>query len=148
MAQCSTHNLVLMERFAAEACGLQPMAQMLGYSVAAVDPAIMGIGPAPVVRQLLEKTGVNIDEIDLWEANEAFAAQALSVTRELGLDPQKVNSNGSGISLGHPVPGELPIQAAIGNSNNPRQCLSQPYFLISTTLLPGVSIGVRPFRPE
>ncbi|MFK8047015.1 MAG: acetyl-CoA C-acyltransferase family protein [Halioglobus sp.] len=95
--------LVLMERSAAEARGLKPMARMLGYSVAAVDPAIMGIGPAPAVRQLLEKTGVSIDEIDLWEANEAFAAQALSVTRELGLDPQKVNPNGSGISLGHPI---------------------------------------------
>jgi acetyl-CoA C-acetyltransferase len=95
--------LVLMERSAAEARGLTPMARMLGYSVAAVDPAIMGIGPAPAVRQLLEKTGVSIDDIDLWEANEAFAAQALSVTRELGLDPEKVNPNGSGISLGHPI---------------------------------------------
>jgi len=95
--------LVMMERSAAQARGLKPMARMLGYSVAAVDPAIMGIGPAPAVRQLLEKTGVNIDDIDLWEANEAFAAQALSVTRELGLDPQKVNPNGSGISLGHPI---------------------------------------------
>lgn len=95
--------IVMMERSAAEARGLKPMARMLGYSVAAVDPAIMGIGPAPAVRQLLEKTGVSVDEIDLWEANEAFAAQALAVTRELGLDPQKVNPNGSGISLGHPI---------------------------------------------
>lgn len=95
--------VVMMERSAAEARGLKPMARMLGYSVAAVDPAIMGIGPAPAVRQLLEKTGVSVDEIDLWEANEAFAAQALAVTRELGLDPQKVNPNGSGISLGHPI---------------------------------------------
>ena len=95
--------LVMMERSAAEARGLKPMARMLGYAVAAVDPAIMGIGPAPAVRQLLEKTGVSIDDIDIWEANEAFAAQALSVTRELGLDPLKVNPNGSGISLGHPI---------------------------------------------
>ena len=95
--------VVMMERSAAQARGLKPMARMLGYSVAAVDPAIMGIGPAPAVRKLLEKTGVSIDEIDLWEANEAFAAQALSVTRELGLDPEKVNPNGSGISLGHPI---------------------------------------------
>jgi acetyl-CoA C-acetyltransferase len=71
--------------------------------VAAVDPAIMGIGPAPAVRQLLEKTGVAIEDVDIWEANEAFAAQALSVTKELGLDPEKVNPNGSGISLGHPI---------------------------------------------
>lgn len=95
--------IVMMERSAAEARGLKPMARMLGYSVAAVDPAIMGIGPAPAVRQLLEKTGVSVDDIDLWEANEAFAAQALAVTKELGLDPQKVNPNGSGISLGHPI---------------------------------------------
>ena len=95
--------LVMMERSAAEARGLKPMARMLGYAVAAVDPAIMGIGPAPAVRQLLEKTGISIDDIDIWEANEAFAAQALSVTRELGLDPLKVNPNGSGISLGHPI---------------------------------------------
>ena len=95
--------VVMMERSAAEARGLKPMARMLGYSVAAVDPAIMGIGPAPAVRQLLEKTGVSIDDIDLWEANEAFAAQALSVVKELGLDPEKVNPNGSGISLGHPI---------------------------------------------
>ena len=95
--------LVMMERSAAEARGLKPMARMLGYAVAAVDPAIMGIGPAPAVRQLLDKTGVSIDDIDIWEANEAFAAQALSVTRELGLDPLKVNPNGSGISLGHPI---------------------------------------------
>jgi len=95
--------LVMMERTVAEARGLQPMARMLGYAVAAVDPAIMGIGPAPAVRQLLQKTGVSIDEVDLWEANEAFAAQALAVTQELGLDPEKVNPNGSGISLGHPI---------------------------------------------
>ncbi len=95
--------LLMMERSAAEARGLKPMARMLGYAVAAVDPAIMGIGPAPAVRQLLDKTGVSKDEIDVWEANEAFAAQALAVTRELELDPQKVNPNGSGISLGHPI---------------------------------------------
>jgi acetyl-CoA C-acetyltransferase len=95
--------LVLMERGAAEARGLKPMARLLGYAVAAVDPAIMGIGPAPAVRQLLEKTGVAQDDIDVWECNEAFAAQALSVVKELGLDPAKVNPNGSGISLGHPI---------------------------------------------
>jgi acetyl-CoA C-acetyltransferase len=95
--------LVLMERSAAEAKGLKPMARMVGYSLAAVDPAIMGIGPAPAVRQLMEKTGVSIEDVDIWECNEAFAAQALSVVKELGLDPEKVNPNGSGISLGHPI---------------------------------------------
>jgi acetyl-CoA C-acetyltransferase len=93
----------LMEKSAAEAKGLKPMARLVGYSLAAVDPAIMGIGPAPAVRQLMEKTGVSIEDVDIWEANEAFAAQALSVTKELGLDPEKVNPNGSGISLGHPI---------------------------------------------
>ena len=95
--------VVLMEKTAAEARGLKPLAKMVGYALAAVDPAIMGIGPAPAVRQLLEKAGVAIEDVDIWEANEAFAAQALSVTKELGLDPEKVNPNGSGISLGHPI---------------------------------------------
>jgi acetyl-CoA C-acetyltransferase len=95
--------LVLVEKSVAEARGLKPMARLVGYSVAAVDPAIMGIGPAPAVRQLMARTGVAIEDVDIWEANEAFAAQALSVTRELGLDPEKVNPNGSGISLGHPI---------------------------------------------
>ncbi|MEH6585111.1 MAG: acetyl-CoA C-acyltransferase family protein [Halioglobus sp.] len=95
--------LVMMEKSAAEARGLKPMARMLGYALAGVDPSIMGIGPAPAVRKLLEKTGVAQDDIDIWECNEAFAAQALSVVKELGLDPAKVNPNGSGISLGHPI---------------------------------------------
>jgi acetyl-CoA C-acetyltransferase len=95
--------LVLMEKHAAEAKGLTPMAKMVGYAIAAVDPSIMGIGPVPAVQQLLDKAGVKAEEIDVWEANEAFAAQALSVVKELGVDPQKVNPNGSGISLGHPI---------------------------------------------
>ena len=95
--------LVLMEGGAAAACGLKPMARLVGYSMAGVEPSIMGIGPAPAVRKLMDKTGVSIDEVDVWECNEAFAAQALSVVKELGLDPEKVNPNGSGISLGHPI---------------------------------------------
>ena len=95
--------LVMMEKSAAQAKGLKPLARLVGYAFSAVDPSIMGIGPAPAVRSLMEKTGISIDEVDLWEANEAFAAQALSVTKELGLDPEKVNPNGSGISLGHPI---------------------------------------------
>jgi len=63
----------------------------------------MGTGPIPAVRKLMEKTGVSVAEVDVWEANEAFAAQALSVSNELGLDSEKVNPNGSGISLGHPI---------------------------------------------
>jgi len=95
--------MVLMEKSVAEAKGLKPLVKMLGYSVAGVDPSIMGIGPAPAVRKLLDKTGVDKEDIDIWECNEAFAAQALSVVKDLDIDPAKVNPNGSGISLGHPI---------------------------------------------
>ncbi len=95
--------IVLMEKSAAEARGLKPMARLVGYSTAGVAPEIMGTGPIPAVEKLLAKTGVAKADIDIWEANEAFAAQALSVSRDLDLDPAKVNPNGSGISLGHPI---------------------------------------------
>ena len=95
--------LVLMEKAKAEEKGLKPMAKLIGYTLAGVDPSIMGTGPIPAVKMLLKKTGFQIEDIDVWEANEAFAAQALSVSNELGLDSEKVNPNGSGISLGHPV---------------------------------------------
>ncbi len=95
--------LVLMERGAAEAKGLKPLARMVGYSFAGVEPKYMGIGPVPAVKQLLEKTGLTVDDIDVWEVNEAFAAQALAVVKDLGLPAEKVNPNGSGISLGHPI---------------------------------------------
>ena len=83
--------------------GLQPLARLVGYSVAGVEPRIMGIGPVPAVKMVLEKTGLKLDEIDVFEVNEAFAAQALAVVRELGLPEDRTNPNGSGISLGHPV---------------------------------------------
>jgi acetyl-CoA C-acetyltransferase len=95
--------LVLMERRTAEARGLKPLARLVSYAHAGVDPAYMGIGPVPASRKALEKAGLKADQLDLVEANEAFAAQALAVTRDLGLDPAKVNPNGSGISMGHPV---------------------------------------------
>ncbi len=95
--------VVLMEAKAAEAKGLKPLAKLVSYALAAVDPSIMGYGPVPAVRQMLDKAGVAIEDVDLWEANEAFAAQALTVSNELGLDSEKVNPNGSGISLGHPI---------------------------------------------
>jgi len=95
--------LVLMERRAAEARGLAPLARLVAYAHAGVDPAFMGIGPVPASRKALERAGLKAHEIDVVEANEAFAAQALAVTRELGLDPARVNPNGSGISIGHPV---------------------------------------------
>ncbi len=79
------------------------MARVLGYATAGVDPAIMGIGPVPAIRKLLEKTGLSIDKVDLVEINEAFAAQVIACERELGLDHARVNVNGGAIALGHPV---------------------------------------------
>jgi len=95
--------VTLMAADVAEAQGLQPMARMVDYSFAGVEPRYMGIGPVPAVRTLLERTGLSIGDIDLWEVNEAFAAQALAVCRDLELPAEKVNPNGSGISLGHPI---------------------------------------------
>ena len=85
------------------ALGLKPLARLVGYSHAGVEPAYMGIGPVPATRKVLERTGLTLADIDVIEANEAFAAQACAVAQELGFDPAKVNPNGSGISLGHPV---------------------------------------------
>jgi acetyl-CoA C-acetyltransferase len=95
--------VVLMERKAAEARGLEPMARLVGYGFAGVEPKYMGIGPVPATRALLERCGLSVADIDVFEVNEAFAAQALAVCRDLGLPADKVNPNGSGISLGHPV---------------------------------------------
>ena len=85
------------------ALGLKPLARLVGYAHAGVEPAYMGIGPVPATRKVLERTGLKLADIDVTEANEAFAAQACAVAQELGFDPAKVNPNGSGISLGHPV---------------------------------------------
>jgi acetyl-CoA C-acetyltransferase len=95
--------LVLMERSAAEKKGIKPLARLVSYAHAGVDPKIMGIGPVPSSRKALEKAGLGVQQMDVIESNEAFAAQACAVMKELGADPAKVNPNGSGISLGHPV---------------------------------------------
>ncbi|WP_431024914.1 beta-ketothiolase BktB [Halomonas sp. H5] len=95
--------LVLMERRYAEAQGHAYQARLVATSVVGVDPRYMGIGPVPAIRALLEKSGLSREDIDLWEINEAFAAQALAVIRDLDLDPARVNPNGSGLSLGHPI---------------------------------------------
>jgi acetyl-CoA C-acetyltransferase len=95
--------VVLASESFVNANGFTPLGKLVGYAHAGVEPRIMGMGPVPAVRRLLDKTGVKVDEIDLFEVNEAFAAQALAVVRELGLPPERTNPNGSGISLGHPV---------------------------------------------
>jgi len=88
---------------AAEKAGLTPRFRVLGYAHAGVRPEVMGIGPVPAVRKLLERTGLKADDFDVIESNEAFAAQALAVSKELGFDPAKVNPNGGAVALGHPV---------------------------------------------
>jgi acetyl-CoA C-acetyltransferase len=95
--------VVLMERSAAEKAGKKPMARLVSYANTGVEPTIMGIGPVSATKKALAKAGLTIADIDVIEANEAFAAQACAVSKELGFDPAKVNPNGSGISIGHPI---------------------------------------------
>ncbi|SFA65510.1 acetyl-CoA C-acyltransferase, partial [Metapseudomonas otitidis] len=95
--------VLLMSADKAKALGLPVLARIASYASAGVDPAIMGIGPVSATRRCLEKAGWNLAELDLIEANEAFAAQALSVGQELGWDASKVNVNGGAIALGHPI---------------------------------------------
>lgn len=96
-------GLVLASGDAVKRLGLKPLARVVGYAHAGVEPALMGLGPIPATRNVLARTGLKVQDLDVIESNEAFAAQACAVARELGLDPGKVNPNGSGISLGHPV---------------------------------------------
>jgi acetyl-CoA C-acetyltransferase len=95
--------VVVCSRTAVRAMDLRPMARIAGYRVVGVDPAIMGIGPVPAVRDLEAATGVGLDRIDLVELNEAFAAQVLAVVHDLRLDPERLNVNGGAIALGHPI---------------------------------------------
>jgi acetyl-CoA C-acetyltransferase len=95
--------VVLMEASTAKARGLRPMARLVAYAHAGVDPKYMGIGPVPASTMALKRAGLTVQDLDVIEANEAFAAQACAVIRDLNLDPAKVNPNGSGISLGHPI---------------------------------------------
>ena len=95
--------LVLAQASTAQKAGLRPRARVLGYAHAGVRPAVMGIGPIPAVQNLLQKTGLTVEDFDVIESNEAFAAQALAVNKALGLDAARVNPNGGAIALGHPV---------------------------------------------
>jgi len=95
--------VLLMDAGAAKARGAKPLARLVGYAHTGLEPKIMGVGPISATQAVLKRTGLSINDLDVIEANEAFAAQACAVTRGLGLDPAKVNPNGSGISLGHPI---------------------------------------------
>jgi 3-oxoadipyl-CoA thiolase len=95
--------VVIASEEKARELGLEPLGAFAGSAVAGVDPRVMGIGPVPAVRRLLERTGVSIEELDLLELNEAFASQSVAVVRELGIDEEKVNVNGGAIAIGHPL---------------------------------------------
>jgi 3-oxoadipyl-CoA thiolase len=95
--------VVISSEEKARELGIEPLGAFVGSAVAGVDPRVMGIGPVPAVRKVLERTGVTVDQLDLVELNEAFASQALAVVRELGLDQEKVNVNGGAIAIGHPL---------------------------------------------
>ena len=95
--------VVLMSAEEAKRRGVQPLARIVSWANAGVEPEIMGTGPIPATRKALEKAGWSVADLDLVESNEAFAAQALCVTRELGFDPAKVNVNGGAIAIGHPI---------------------------------------------
>ena len=95
--------LVIASEEKARALDVEPLGAFVGSAVAGVDPRVMGVGPIPAVRKLLDRVGVAVDDLDLVELNEAFASQSLVVIRELGLDPEKVNVNGGAIAIGHPL---------------------------------------------
>ncbi len=95
--------LVVSTLAKAQALGRRPLARILAYASTGVDPKVMGIGPVPAVRKVLDRAGLAMADIDLFELNEAFAAQSVAIARELGLDPVKVNVNGGAIALGHPI---------------------------------------------
>ena len=95
--------VVVMSKEKADELGLKPLCTIKSYASAGVDPSIMGVGPVPACKKALEKAGMTVDELDLIEANEAFAAQSVAVRKDLGFDPEKVNVNGGAIALGHPI---------------------------------------------
>jgi acetyl-CoA acetyltransferase family protein len=95
--------LLVMSEAAARDAGLRPVVRFVTSAVAGVDPATMGLGPIPASRRALERAGIGVEDLDLVELNEAFAAQAVPVMRELGLDPEKTNVNGGAIAIGHPL---------------------------------------------
>jgi acetyl-CoA C-acetyltransferase len=95
--------VVLMDKSAAAKQGIRPLARLLAYGHAGIDPRIMGLGPVSAVKSALAKCGLKLEQMDVIESNEAFAAQAMGVTQELGMNPAKVNPNGGAVALGHPI---------------------------------------------
>ncbi len=95
--------MIVASRAFAEARSVKPMARLVAFGIAAVEPGLFGLGPVPAVRKALHRAGVSLDEIGVIELNEAFAAQALAVIKDLDLDPARVNPNGGAIALGHPI---------------------------------------------
>jgi acetyl-CoA C-acetyltransferase len=95
--------IVLMEAGAAKKANVKPMARLVAYAHAGVEPQVMGLGPIPAVKRVFEKAGLKPADMDVVESNEAFAVQAMAVTKDLGLDPAKVNPNGGAVALGHPI---------------------------------------------
>ena len=95
--------VVVMSADKAKELGLKPLVKIVSYASAGVDPSIMGVGPVPASQKALEKAGMSIEDLDLYEANEAFAAQSVAVGKELGFDKEKLNVNGGAIALGHPI---------------------------------------------
>jgi len=95
--------LVIASEERARDLGVEPLGAFVGSAVAGVDPAVMGIGPVPAVRRLLERTGIAVEDVDLVELNEAFASQSLAVVHDLGIDESRVNVNGGAIAIGHPL---------------------------------------------
>jgi acetyl-CoA C-acetyltransferase len=95
--------VVLMEAQTAKRQNIQPLARLVAYAHAGVEPQVMGLGPIPAVRRVFEKSGLKPQDMDVVESNEAFAVQAMAVTKDLGLDPARVNPNGGAVALGHPI---------------------------------------------
>ncbi|MDR1028341.1 MAG: acetyl-CoA C-acyltransferase, partial [Clostridiales Family XIII bacterium] len=99
----SAAAVVVMSKEKADSLGITPLATIKAYASAGVDPAIMGIGPVPASQKALDKANLTVDDLDLVEANEAFAAQSVAVCNDIGFDPEKTNVNGGAISIGHPI---------------------------------------------
>ncbi len=135
--------LLLMERERAGALGMKPLLRWMGSAVAGVDPRVMGYGPVPATRKLLDRFGLSVDDLHLVELNEAFAAQALGCMRQLGLDPARTNVNGGAIALGHPTgcSGARLLVTLLHEMKRRAPEMPRPFYGLAT-LCVGVGMGV------